>query len=92
MLEREKGEGNEKEDEEEQEEKEEPGKEGDCFLTVKGRAGLRKEEPNTGNINSLRFSSVHLLMARTPGSKTFVGVLKHHPVHAPDEDRIFWCH
>lgn len=56
------------------------------------RAGLRKEEPNTGNISSLRFSSVHLLMARTPCSKTFVGVLKHHPVQAPDEDRIFRCH
>lgn len=25
-------------------------------------------------------------------SKTFVGVLKHHPVQAPDEDRIFRCH
>ena len=37
-LERERGEGNKKEkDKEEQEEKEEPGKEGDCFLTVKGR-------------------------------------------------------
>lgn len=56
------------------------------------RAGLRKEEPYTGNISSLRCSSVHLLMARTPCSKAFGGVLKHHPVQAPDEDRIFRCH
>ena len=56
------------------------------------RAGLRKEERNTGNINSLRFSSVLLLMARTPCSKTFIGVLKHHPVQNTGEDRIFRCH
>ena len=56
------------------------------------RAGLRKEEPNTGNNSSLRFSSVHLLMARTPCSKAFVGVPEHQPVQASDEDSIFRCH